>query len=107
MCLRPRSAAPSDRWSIGLAANAIDLAKRPVEVAPIAHYHMGGVRVDQRLQASVPGLYACGEAVGGANGANRLSGNAITEAFVFGARAGSQCRAACVAGLVALEVAGR
>jgi succinate dehydrogenase/fumarate reductase flavoprotein subunit len=40
------------------------------------------------LQTRVPGLYACGEAVGGANGANRLSGNAITEAFVFGARAG-------------------
>jgi succinate dehydrogenase / fumarate reductase flavoprotein subunit len=71
-----------------LAANGIDLAKRPVEVAPIAHYHMGGVRVDETLQACVPGLYACGEAVGGANGANRLSGNAITEAFVFGARAG-------------------
>jgi succinate dehydrogenase / fumarate reductase, flavoprotein subunit len=71
-----------------LAANGIDLAKRPVEVAPIAHYHMGGVRVDETLQAHVPGLYACGEAVGGANGANRLSGNAITEAFVFGARAG-------------------
>jgi succinate dehydrogenase / fumarate reductase, flavoprotein subunit len=71
-----------------LAVNGIDLAKRPVEVAPIAHYHMGGVRVDETLQASVPGLYACGEAVGGANGANRLSGNAITEAFVFGARAG-------------------
>src|SRR4029077_6832985 len=35
------------------------------------------------------GLYAAGEAVGGANGANRLSGNAITEAFVFGERAGS------------------
>jgi succinate dehydrogenase / fumarate reductase flavoprotein subunit len=71
-----------------LAANGIDLAKRPVEVAPIAHYHMGGVRVDETLQARVPGLYACGEAVGGANGANRLSGNAITEAFVFGAHAG-------------------
>ncbi|MEA2869634.1 MAG: succinate dehydrogenase / fumarate reductase, flavoprotein subunit [Bradyrhizobium sp.] len=71
-----------------LAANGIDLAKRPVEVAPIAHYHMGGVRVDETLQTCVPGLYACGEAVGGANGANRLSGNAITEAFVFGARAG-------------------
>src|SRR6202022_5137417 len=25
-----------------LAANGIDLAKRPVEVAPIAHHHMGG-----------------------------------------------------------------
>ncbi len=71
-----------------LAANGIDLARAPVEVAPIAHYHMGGVRVDTELETAVPGLYACGEAVGGANGANRLSGNAITEAFVFGAHAG-------------------
>jgi succinate dehydrogenase / fumarate reductase, flavoprotein subunit len=71
-----------------LAANGIDLASQPVEVAPIAHYHMGGIRVDSMLQTRVAGLYACGEAVGGANGANRLSGNAITEAFVFGARAG-------------------
>jgi succinate dehydrogenase / fumarate reductase flavoprotein subunit len=71
-----------------LAANGIDLTKRPVEVAPIAHYHMGGVRVDDTLRTAVPGLYACGEAVGGANGANRLSGNAITEALVFGASAG-------------------
>src|ERR1700724_2696394 len=71
-----------------LAANGIDLAKRPVEVAPIAHYHMGGGRGGEALQARVPGLYACGEAVGGANGANRLSGNAINQAFVFGARAG-------------------
>lgn len=71
-----------------LAANGIDLARAPVEVAPIAHYHMGGVRVDVELETGVAGLYACGEAVGGANGANRLSGNAITEAFVFGARAG-------------------
>jgi len=36
----------------------------------------------------VLGLYAAGEAVGGANGANRLSGNALVEAFVFGERAG-------------------
>ena len=35
-------------------------------------------------------MYAAGEAVGGANGANRLSGNAITEAFVFGQRAGTR-----------------
>jgi succinate dehydrogenase/fumarate reductase flavoprotein subunit len=71
-----------------LAANGIDLARQPVEVAPIAHYHMGGIRVNESLETGVSGLYACGEAVGGANGANRLSGNAITEAFVFGARAG-------------------
>jgi len=71
-----------------LAANNIDLTKTPVEVAPIAHYHMGGVRVDAQMQTRVPGLLAAGEAVGGANGANRLSGNAITEALVFGRRAG-------------------
>jgi succinate dehydrogenase/fumarate reductase flavoprotein subunit len=71
-----------------LAANNIDLTKTAVEVAPIAHYHMGGVRVDAQMQTRVPGLFAAGEVVGGANGANRLSGNAITEALVFGRRAG-------------------
>ena len=72
-----------------LLANGIDLTKTPVEVGPIAHYHMGGVRVDENMRTRVQGLYAAGEAAGGSNGANRLSGNAITEAFVFGERAGS------------------
>src|SRR5262245_7996961 len=71
-----------------LAANGIDLTKIPVEVAPIAHYHMGGIVADALMQTDLPGLFAAGEAVGGANGANRLSGNAITEALVFGRRAG-------------------
>jgi succinate dehydrogenase / fumarate reductase flavoprotein subunit len=71
-----------------LAANNIDLTKMPVEVAPIAHYHMGGVAADVRMETEIPGLLVAGEAVGGANGANRLSGNAITEALVFGRRAG-------------------
>jgi succinate dehydrogenase / fumarate reductase, flavoprotein subunit len=71
-----------------LAANGIDLARQPIEVAPIAHYHMGGIRVNDTLESGIAGLFACGEAIGGANGANRLSGNAITETFVFGARAG-------------------
>ena len=71
-----------------LAANGIDLTKMPIEVAPIAHYHMGGIVADAKMQTGLPGLFAAGEAVGGANGANRLSGNAITEALVFGRRAG-------------------
>ena len=71
-----------------LAANSIDLTRMAVEVAPIAHYHMGGVKADADMATDVPGLYAAGEVVGGANGANRLSGNALTEAFVFGRRAG-------------------
>jgi succinate dehydrogenase / fumarate reductase, flavoprotein subunit len=71
-----------------LAKNDIDLTRMPIEVAPIAHYHMGGVVADERMETELPGLLVAGEAVGGANGANRLSGNAITEALVFGARAG-------------------
>jgi succinate dehydrogenase flavoprotein subunit len=71
-----------------LAANGIDLTRMPVEVAPIAHYHMGGIAVDAEMRSGVENLFAAGEAVGGPSGANRLSGNAITEALVFGERAG-------------------
>ncbi len=80
-----------------LAQNGIDLTRTPVEVAPTAHYQMGGIRVNQRMETRVGGLYAAGEAVGGANGANRLSGNAITEALVFGECAGREA-ATAVAG---------
>ena len=73
-----------------LLANGIDLTRGPVEVAPIAHYHMGGVKVDTRMRSTVAGLFAAGEAVGGAAGANRLSGNAISEALVFGEIAGRE-----------------
>jgi succinate dehydrogenase/fumarate reductase flavoprotein subunit len=82
-----------------LLQNGIDLTKTPVEVGPMAHYHMGGVRVNRHMETKINGLYAAGEAVGGANGANRLSGNAITEAFVFGERAG-----ASAAGAAKMEV---
>ena len=90
--------APTLRTAFGpvidrLAKQGIDLTRDPIEVAPIAHYHMGGVRVDTQMATSVPGLFAAGEAVGGANGANRLSGNAITEAFAFGRAAGRSAAA--------------
>jgi succinate dehydrogenase / fumarate reductase, flavoprotein subunit len=71
-----------------LAAKDIDLTRMPVEVAPMAHYHMGGVVADARMATDLRGLFVAGEVVGGANGANRLSGNAITEALVFGRQAG-------------------
>jgi succinate dehydrogenase / fumarate reductase flavoprotein subunit len=83
-----------------LAAVGIDLGRDDVEVAPTAHYHMGGIRVDTAMATRVPGLYAAGEAVGGASGANRLSGNAITEALAFG-RAAGRSAAARVASLAA------
>ncbi|MBM4262119.1 MAG: FAD-binding protein [Deltaproteobacteria bacterium] len=71
-----------------LLTNGIDLTKNVVEVGPMAHYHMGGIHVALNMETRVEGLFAAGEAVGGANGANRLSGNAITEALVFGEVAG-------------------
>jgi succinate dehydrogenase / fumarate reductase flavoprotein subunit/fumarate reductase (CoM/CoB) subunit A len=70
--------------------NNINLVKQPVEIFPIAHYQMGGVEVNADMASSIPGLYAAGELAGGANGANRLSGNALPEALVFGERAGEQ-----------------
>jgi len=86
-----------------LLNNGIDLTKQGIEVSPIAHYHMGGVRVDEQMATRVQGLYAAGEAVGGANGANRLSGNAIPEAFVFGERAGRFAAAAAAGKSAAWE----
>ena len=84
-----------------LAHNGIDLGQVPVEVAPIAHYHMGGIAVDQRMATRVPGLFAAGEAAGGANGANRLSGNAIPEALVFG-----ECAGRCAAAYASVRASG-
>jgi len=75
--------------------NNINLTRQPVEIFPIAHYQMGGVEVDTDLSSSAPGLYAAGEIAGGANGANRLSGNALPEAMVFGERAGEKAAFYC------------
>jgi succinate dehydrogenase/fumarate reductase flavoprotein subunit len=59
-----------------------------VEVAPAAHFMMGGVDIDDTCQTSVTGLFACGEVAGGVHGANRLSGNACTQFLVQGRAAG-------------------
>lgn len=61
-----------------------------VQVAPSAHFVMGGVVIDEKCNTNVPGLYAAGEVCGGVHGANRLAGNALTEAVVFGLIAGKE-----------------
>jgi succinate dehydrogenase / fumarate reductase flavoprotein subunit len=67
----------------------VDITKEPMEVAPTAHYVMGGVEVDADTQAAtVAGLYAVGEASGGMHGSNRLGGNSLSDLIVFGKRAG-------------------
>jgi succinate dehydrogenase / fumarate reductase flavoprotein subunit len=63
----------------------LDITRAPMEVAPTAHYSMGGVRVDPEAHATdVAGLYAVGECAAGVHGANRLGGNSLAECLVFG-----------------------
>ena len=67
----------------------VDITTQPMEVGPTTHYIMGGVRVDPDSgAATVPGLYAAGEAAAGLHGANRLGGNSLSDLVVFGRRAG-------------------
>jgi succinate dehydrogenase / fumarate reductase flavoprotein subunit/fumarate reductase (CoM/CoB) subunit A len=66
----------------------IDLTSDMVEVAPTAHFFLSGIEVDAGMRTKVEGLFACGEVIYGMHGANRLSGNAITEALVTGRIAG-------------------
>jgi succinate dehydrogenase / fumarate reductase, flavoprotein subunit len=67
----------------------VDITTGPMEVGPTCHYMMGGIRVDaETAQASVPGLFAAGEAAAGLHGANRLGGNSLSDLLVFGRRAG-------------------
>jgi succinate dehydrogenase / fumarate reductase flavoprotein subunit len=67
----------------------VDITKGPMEVGPTTHYVMGGIRVDAETgAATVPGLFAAGEASGGMHGANRLGGNSLSDLLVFGMRTG-------------------
>lgn len=71
------------------AAYGIDPIQSPVPVASAAHYYMGGIAVDLAGRASLPHLWACGEAAcTGVHGANRLASNSLLEAVVFGRRLG-------------------
>ncbi len=72
-----------------LEAQMLDISKSPMEVAPTAHYSMGGILVNpEDLSTSVKGLFAAGEVAGGLHGANRLGGNSLAEILIFGKRAG-------------------
>ncbi len=71
-----------------VAEAGFDLASAPVPIAPAAHYFLGGVATDIDGCTTVPRLYAAGEcAATGVHGANRMAGNSLAEAVVFGRRA--------------------
>lgn len=65
-----------------------DLARERVEVAPTAHFNMGGIRINPDGCTNLEGLFAAGEDSSGVHGANRLGGNGVAESTVYGARVG-------------------
>jgi fumarate reductase (CoM/CoB) subunit A len=80
-----------ERWNLikAMSSQTPDPKTWKVEFTPGgAHFFMGGVRINERCETNLEGLYAAGEVSGGVHGANRMGGNALTEIIVFGARAG-------------------
>lgn len=62
----------------------------PVEIAVCAQHFQGGIKINERAETAVEGLYAAGECAGGQHGANRPGGNALLDGQVFGKIAGTE-----------------
>jgi succinate dehydrogenase/fumarate reductase flavoprotein subunit len=63
------------------------LEKRTWEVGLINEYTVGGILINERMETTLPGLFAAGECASGVFGANRVA-DAVTEMVVQGYRAG-------------------
>lgn len=75
---------------IAINFSGIDPVEKPLPIRPGAHYSMGGVMTGIDGLTNITGLYAAGEsACVSVHGANRLGGNSLLEAIVFGRRAGA------------------
>ncbi len=70
--------------------DGIDISKEKMEVAPTAHYSMGGIVVDIKCRTKIRGLFAVGEVISQIHGANRLGGNSLLDTVVFGKIAGGE-----------------
>ena len=71
-------------WELAERAG-LDLRKEPIELTTYPHDLVGGIKIDERGQTNVPGLFAAGEATGGSHGASRFGGSALSDCMVFGA----------------------
>lgn len=68
----------------------IDPVDTPIPIQPAQHYSMGGIDVDKDCASPLKGFYAAGEcACVSVHGANRLGGNSLLDAIVFGKIAGA------------------
>ncbi|WP_072679564.1 L-aspartate oxidase [Arcobacter sp. LA11] len=77
-------------YSVALNQIGIDISSELLKIKPVAHYSMGGVHTDM-TQSEIKGLFICGEmAANEVHGGNRLGGNSLLEATVFGELAGQK-----------------
>lgn len=76
---------------VWLKEHGIDLhGGEPIEIAPAVQHFQGGIKIRDRANTSLKGLYAAGECAGGQHGANRPGGNALLDGQVFGKIAGHE-----------------
>ena len=75
---------------IAIHFSGVDPIEEPIPIRPTVHYTMGGIDVDVNCATRMSGLFSAGEAsCVSVHGANRLGGNSLLEAVVFGIRSGS------------------
>ncbi|OGP88989.1 MAG: hypothetical protein A2156_04915 [Deltaproteobacteria bacterium RBG_16_48_10] len=74
-----------------LKENGVNLeAGDQLEIAPSIQHFQGGIKIRERGDTILKGLYAAGECAGGQHGANRPGGNALLDGQVFGKVAGHE-----------------
>jgi succinate dehydrogenase/fumarate reductase flavoprotein subunit len=66
----------------------VDPQENKIEITIGSHFCMGGIRVNEKTETTIPGLYAAGEVMGGVHGAMRLPGASFAQMIVFGFEAG-------------------
>ena len=90
------SIVPEEKWTADgpsgylkhVLCRGYDLSKEWIHVMPGVVATLGGLVINERCETTLPGLYAAGEVSGNVHGASRLGGDALSDANVFGARAG-------------------
>jgi L-aspartate oxidase len=65
----------------------LDITKKPLPVAPTAHFFCGGIDVDSWGRTSIKNMFAIGETSHtGIHGANRLASTSLLECLLWGKR---------------------
>jgi len=81
---------PSVR-KISINAEGIDPVNELIPIRPVAHYSIGGIKSEKDTSTEIKGVFCAGECSSSLiHGANRLGGNSLLEASVFGKLAGDK-----------------